>query len=241
MIGTIIILFCFIVYLAIDIFFEKLPKQYKSKNLKINEKVNLVTNRVSIDRDRYSKKKIPQNLDTIIIGSGIGGLSLGAFLARVGKKVLVLEQHYIAGGCTHSFEEKDIEHETGVHYIGNIDKRKPILDLITNEEIEWCFLGQDNDYVYDEMVINGKNYKFRAGTENFISDLAIKFPEEEENIRAYIDLVKKVAKKDLYFNLKIISSDWLHYILSFLFLMIFINILKKQLMMLLKHLLKMKN
>ena len=215
MIGTIIILFCFIVYLAIDIFFEKLPKQYKSKNLKINEKVNLVTNRVSIDRDRYSKKKIPQNLDTIIIGSGIGGLSLGAFLARVGKKVLVLEQHYIAGGCTHSFEEKDIEHETGVHYIGNIDKRKPILDLITNEEIEWCKMGQDNDYVYDEMVINGKNYKFRAGTENFISDLAIKFPEEEENIRAYIDLVKKVAKKDLYFNLKIISSDWLHYILSF--------------------------
>ncbi|HEC1791039.1 TPA: FAD-binding protein [Campylobacter lari] len=30
--------------------------------------------------------------DVIIIGSGLGGLSAGAFLARNGKKVLVLEQ-----------------------------------------------------------------------------------------------------------------------------------------------------
>ena len=34
--------------------------------------------------------------DTIIIGSGAGGLSAGICLARAGQKVLVLEQHYVA-------------------------------------------------------------------------------------------------------------------------------------------------
>ncbi|MBF7049510.1 FAD-dependent oxidoreductase [Campylobacter volucris] len=31
--------------------------------------------------------------DVVIIGSGLGGLSAGAYLAKNGKKVLILEQH----------------------------------------------------------------------------------------------------------------------------------------------------
>jgi phytoene dehydrogenase-like protein len=33
----------------------------------------------------------------VLIGSGIGGLSAAAALARSGKRVLVLEQHNVAG------------------------------------------------------------------------------------------------------------------------------------------------
>ena len=87
---------------------------------------------ISPNRDRFLKKKIPAEIDAIIIGSGIGGLSCAAFLSRVGKRCLVLEQHYIAGGCTHSFVEHGYEFDTGVHYVGNIEKRRKILDLITD-------------------------------------------------------------------------------------------------------------
>ena len=66
-----------------------------------------------IHRDVYSRKKLPKNVDVIIIGSGISGLTLGALLARCGRRVLVLEQHYIAGGATHTFEEKGYEFDTG--------------------------------------------------------------------------------------------------------------------------------
>ena len=42
--------------------------------------------------------------DTIVIGSGIGGLATAAILAQSKEKhrVLVLEQHYRCGGCCHS-------------------------------------------------------------------------------------------------------------------------------------------
>ena len=79
---------------------------------------------IAPNRDRFLKKKIPTDLDAIIIGSGIGGLSCAAFLSRVGKRCLVIEQHYIAGGCTHSFVEHGYEFDTGVHYVGNIEKRR---------------------------------------------------------------------------------------------------------------------
>lgn len=36
--------------------------------------------------------------DIVIIGSGLGGLTSGAYLAKQGKKVLVLESHNIVGG-----------------------------------------------------------------------------------------------------------------------------------------------
>ena len=172
-----------------------------------------------LTKDRYSKRKVPNDIDVIVIGSGIGGLSCAAYLSKMGKKVLVLEQHYIAGGCCHVFDEKGVEHETGIHYVGNIEKRKEILDLICETPIEWCKMGGETGGVYDEICIEGETYLFRAGEENFINDLSKRFEGEEEAIRKYINLVKKVSKKNLFFNLKIIKSKWLsllgHYYLKY--------------------------
>ena len=52
---------------------------------------------------------LQETYDTIIIGSGMGGLSTAAILAKEGQKVLVLERHYTAGGFTHVFKRKDYE------------------------------------------------------------------------------------------------------------------------------------
>lgn len=36
---------------------------------------------------------MPDNVDVIVIGSGMGGLTAAVVLSRLGKRVLVLEQH----------------------------------------------------------------------------------------------------------------------------------------------------
>lgn len=61
----------------------------------------------------FSLDKVPQNLDVIVIGSGIGGLTAGATLAKAGRRVLVLEQHDQAGGCCHTYIEKGFEFDVG--------------------------------------------------------------------------------------------------------------------------------
>ena len=73
------------------------------------------TARDKIIKQGFTAKKVPVDLDAIVIGSGIGGLSTAALLARVGKKVLVLEQHDQAGGCCHSFVDKGMDFICGLN------------------------------------------------------------------------------------------------------------------------------
>ena len=60
--------------------------------------------------------------DTIVIGSGMGGLTTAAYLAAAGKRTLVLEADR-SGGCTHVFRRQQFEFEVGVHYLGDCRAR----------------------------------------------------------------------------------------------------------------------
>ncbi|MBE9228732.1 NAD(P)/FAD-dependent oxidoreductase [Phormidium sp. LEGE 05292] len=53
------------------------------------------------------------NTEVVVIGSGIGGLSCAAILARYGIDVTVVESHSIAGGAAHAFERNGYKFESG--------------------------------------------------------------------------------------------------------------------------------
>ena len=139
----------------------------------------------------FSPKHIPKNLSVIVIGSGMGGLTTAALLAKQGYKVLVLEQHDIAGGNLHTFTEKGYEFDTGLHYIGDIGNfnssvRKQI-DYVTDGGVEWERMDED----YDVAIVDQERYEFCGGWTNLKERLKHKFPQEKEGIDEYFRLVQK--------------------------------------------------
>ena len=69
----------------------------------------------------YKQSQLAEEWDAIVIGSGISGLTAAALLSvHGGKRVLVLERHYVAGGFTHSFHRPGYEWDVGLHYIGQV-------------------------------------------------------------------------------------------------------------------------
>jgi all-trans-retinol 13,14-reductase len=139
-----------------------------------------------------SYKQDPQILDrydTIIIGSGMGGLATGAILSKEGQKVLILERHYTAGGFTHVFKRKGFEWDVGIHYIGEVQREnsvmKKLFDYVTDGKLQWADIGN----VYDRIIIGDQHYDFVKGVKNFKSQLISYFPEEEKAIDKYINLV----------------------------------------------------
>ncbi len=53
----------------------------------------------------FSRDKVPAHIDYLILGGGVSGLACASTLARLGNKVLVLEQNGKAGGCLHTFKK----------------------------------------------------------------------------------------------------------------------------------------
>ena len=63
----------------------------------------------------YKQHPVTGAWDVIVIGSGIGGLAAAGLLARhAGKRVLVLERHYTAGGFTQTFSRPGFEWDVGL-------------------------------------------------------------------------------------------------------------------------------
>jgi all-trans-retinol 13,14-reductase len=158
----------------------------------------------------YKKKhELAESYDTIIIGSGMGGLTAAVLLAKKGQKVLVLERHYTAGGFTHIFKRKGYEWDVGIHYVGGMEKEtsilKKIFDHITDEQLKWQDMGE----VYDRVVIGDKTYDYVKGVGNWTKKMIGYFPEEEKAIHAYVDLIFEVsATSRNFFVEKTLSPFW---------------------------------
>ncbi|MDO8268724.1 MAG: NAD(P)/FAD-dependent oxidoreductase [Moraxellaceae bacterium] len=141
---------------------------------------------------RYRNGRAEGHYDAIVIGSGIGGLCNAALLSKMGKRVCVLEQHYTAGGFTHSYEREGFEWDVGVHYIGEMNKPsmlKRLFDVISDGQLKWA----DMDPVYDRITVGERTVDFVAGKKNLADSLKAHFPDEADAIDAYIALVSKVA------------------------------------------------
>jgi phytoene dehydrogenase-like protein len=80
--------------------------------------------------------------DIIVIGSGIGGLSCAALLAKYGYRVIVCESHSIPGGAAHSFERNGFRFDSGpslysgLSYSPSTNPLRHVLDAI-GEDLDW--------------------------------------------------------------------------------------------------------
>ncbi|WP_240554889.1 phytoene desaturase family protein [Oceanicoccus sagamiensis] len=111
----------------------------------------------------------------------------------MGKKVLVLEQHYTAGGFTHAYDRNGYEWDVGVHYIGDMGAKtagRGLFDFISNGQLQWA----EMDPVYDRIILGEESFDFVAGKENFKNELKKHFPEEASAIDAYVELISKTNK-----------------------------------------------
>lgn len=144
----------------------------------------------------FSTKSEQRVWDYIVIGSGMGGLGTASLLSALGKKVLVLEQHYVPGGFTHTFKRKQWVWDVGVHAIGEVTERAilgRLLRKLTSQggaPLEWTSLGgvYDSFHFPDDFHID-----FPDSRAQFIDNLHQAFPNEKQAIDTYIDRVQSVG------------------------------------------------
>jgi all-trans-retinol 13,14-reductase len=139
-----------------------------------------------------------EKYDAIIIGSGLGGLACGLYLAECGRKVLTLEKNITPGGCASSFRRDCYNFDSGLHMICGVGKAqhlaKPFEILDVADRIEFIKLKYWMRTIFPEHDI-----RFPSGDkEAIIRILEKNFPNEingirsffAESIRIFYDLIK---------------------------------------------------
>jgi phytoene dehydrogenase-like protein len=152
-----------------------------------------------------------QKYDAIVIGSGIGGLTTAALLAKLNKKkVLVIEKHWVLGGQTHVFHRKGkFKWDVGIHYVpgvGENDMAGEIFEYITDGKLKWNKLPHE----FEKFIYPDFTFVVPSDKTEYLNKLIAQYPDEEKAIKKYFKDIEKtgrwasmdIAKKALPFYMR---------------------------------------
>lgn len=136
--------------------------------------------------------------DAIVIGSGLGGLCAAAYLCAAGKRTLVLESHYVAGGNSQVFRRKhkgqEYEFDVGIHYIGECGRDGIITAALNGlgmaERVVFRPLDSDG---YSTLHFPDVTFRVPFGWDRYRARLHETFPNEREALDGVLDVMQEIS------------------------------------------------
>jgi prolycopene isomerase len=140
-----------------------------------------------------AKMGSPQDYPTVVIGAGLGGLVCGAYLAKQGIPVTVVEQHSIPGGYATSFDRAGGKfnfevslHGTSIH---NNGAARILSDIGVLDKIKLVALPEVYRLNTPKLDISVP----QKDPEAYIALLTTHFPAEAEGIRGFVEEMIAIA------------------------------------------------
>jgi phytoene desaturase len=143
--------------------------------------------------DRF--RKLPESaFDAIVVGAGMGGLTTAALLAERGRRVLVVDQHYVAGGNATIFKRRGYEFDVGLHYIGDCGRSGLIPRILRAAGAPGVVFEEMDPDGFDTLVFPDFEFRIPRGIEAFRRRLVAQFPAERRGIDRYLAVAEQIRR-----------------------------------------------
>lgn len=133
--------------------------------------------------------------DAIVVGAGIGGLVCAGYLAAAGRRVLVLEQHDVAGGNAHVFRRRRAyEFDVGVHYLGDCGPDGILPAILRGlAALDRIRLRPMDVQGFDRIVLPSQVIDVPVGWEAYRERLCAAVPDERAGVTACLEVFEAVG------------------------------------------------
>jgi all-trans-retinol 13,14-reductase len=146
-----------------------------------------------------------KKFDVIIIGTGMGGLVCGNILAKEGYSVCMVEKNKQLGGCLQIYVRNKVIFDSGVHYIGALDKGQNLYQIF-----KWLGLMdklklEKMDPAFDRILLedDDKEYRIMQGYDAFEKEMITEFPDETKGIQKYINTIREICDSFPLYRLRL--------------------------------------
>jgi phytoene dehydrogenase-like protein len=132
--------------------------------------------------------------DAIVIGSGMGGLTAAALLAKRRLKTLLLEKEKQAGGYVVSFKRHGFTFDATGSFVGGCQEGGELYQILKEigalEEIEFIPIRHIRN-IYPGFEVQLRQDGFHSYTDALLN----LFPEEEKGLKAYLSLIQQIGEE----------------------------------------------
>jgi len=132
-----------------------------------------------------------RSYDCVVIGAGIGGLLCANLLARAGMQVLLVEQHYMAGGYCSTFKRKGFVFDAATHFYPLLGNPATLTGKILMElglNTSWIKMDPVDQFHFPDH----RKFSVSADFDTYMARLKREFPQEERAIDDFFALVRRV-------------------------------------------------
>jgi all-trans-retinol 13,14-reductase len=135
-----------------------------------------------------------KNYDAVVIGSGLGGLTAGALLAKAGWSVCLLERNFSLGGAASVYRVGGLTVESSLHQTSDARNPRDVKHHILNElgildEIEWLPTGSLYKVKGGPL---GEPFELPCGFDAAHEALATLFPDRAHVIRRFLNDIERI-------------------------------------------------
>jgi prolycopene isomerase len=134
------------------------------------------------------------DVDVVIIGAGMGGLTCGCLLAQKGLKVVMIEKNQKAGGCCTSFQKEGFSFDLSVQSLGECQEGgrvwRVLKQLNLSDQVRFISLEPAREYHFPDQRVSQS-----SRMETHIENLSSLFPAERKGIQEVYAALGKIFEE----------------------------------------------